>query len=353
MSTLKWDRPKDRTFEAGLDRGVLYLETGKAIAWSGLTNVTDSGKSEIKELYLDGQKYLTSISARDWEGTLEALTYPDEFGELLGILELGDGLYADSQMPGRFGLSYRTMVSTPNLDTEQYYKIHLVYKVMASMSDLSYSTLSSDSLDPVPFQFDLSAVPQRIPNARPTAHVILDTRKMDDTTRVNLEGILYGKFGSEPRMPSITELVDLLSYGDGVVIVENFYVSPETLPPGINPSTGVEYAYGDSKGTWTATGSNTNVYMIPNPFDPDDPNVDTFFQIDNSSAHFITSEIYEFFDGGVGFSLFTDTDGIPYYGSGLGDSNVGIDTDGVPFYADGQDAATINEDTDGTPYFGS
>jgi hypothetical protein len=396
MSTLKWNRPKDQTFEAGLDRGVLYLEpderfiNGRAVAWSGLINVEDSGSSDTKELYRDGQKYLSVMSGRDWEGSLEAYTYPEEFDQLIGIKELGDGLFADSQIPGRFGLSYRTMVSSPNLNDEQHYKIHLIYKVMASIDTRTYSTLSSSNLDPSTFSFSLSAVPQKVPGSRPTAHIILDTRKIDVETRQTLEEILYGKFGAEPHLPTITELVDLLSFGDTVTIVENFYTSPEPLPILTNPKTNLPYAYGDiksvvggvttfytrpeplpsrqygeSKGTWTATGAAKNVRMTENPFTvrENEPNWDfnTYFELNNVNARQIydswnpgdlsKSEVYEFFESTMGLKLYSDTDGVPYYADGEEPSNTGIDTDGAPYYGEGENDASINRDTDGSPYY--
>jgi hypothetical protein len=375
MPTLKWNRPKDQTFEAGLDRGVLYLEPTsdfpepRAVSWSGLVNVEDSGSSEVKAMYRDGQKFLVTMTPREWEGSLEAYTFPDEFNELIGIKKMGDGLYVDSQVMGRFGLSYRTMVSTPNTDSEiEHYKIHLIYTCMAEINGRSYSTLSASGTDPTTFKFNLSAVPQKIPGARPTAHIILDTRDIDPEVRVTLEEILYGKYGAAPYLPTIEELIDLLHYGDTVVVVENFYTAPEPLPNRINPATGVQFAYGDSKGTWTATGSTKNIQMIENPFTPksEEPNWDfnTYFQIDNVDATKIAdpwqggsttnSKVYEFnADGTIvtGFRLASDADGTPYYEEGAMPSNAGIDTDTTPYYGPGENAATINQDTDGNPYY--
>lgn len=358
MSTLKWNRPKDQTFEAGLDRGVLYLESGKAIAWSGLINVEDGGSSDTKNLYRDGQMYLSVVGGRDWEGSLEAYTYPSEFDDLIGIVELGDGLYADSQIPKQFGLSYRTMVSSPNLNEPvQHYKIHLIYQAMASLEPITYSTLTSNGLDPSAFKFGLTAVPQKVPMGRPTAHFILDTRGMEEDTRATIEGILYGKFGAEPYMPGVPELIDILSYGDTVTVVENFYQAGEPLPAGKN--------VGDSKGTWTATGSSKNIFMIDNPFPQPDGSVDNtpdeYFQIDNVVADFISDpnhpenweQVYEFNGAGssLAFRLMSDTDGTPYYSYGEGPSNVGVDTDDTAYYSPGSNEATVNEDTDGTPYY--
>lgn len=321
MSELVWNLPQDQTIEAGLDRGVLYVEDGPAVAWNGLTNVDDKGASVIKDFYLDGIKYLSTVTARDWKGSLTAYTYPDEFSAILGIDELGDGLFADSQPPGRFGLSYRTMINTPGLN-EIHYKIHLVYNLMASLSNISNSTLTGSTVDPNEFSFELSAVPVIVPNRRPTAHFIIDTRMTDENALNNLLSILYGSPTEDARLPTIDELLDLLTFADGVVVVYN----------------------GD--GTWTATGSNENITMF---------DFNRTFRIDNVDADYLTPDIYKFngldYDDG-GFVLKIDTDGVFYWAPDDGGSpNIGIDTDGVPYYGPGKEEAGIYEDTDGVLYF--
>ena len=48
MTKLVWDASGTRTYETGVDHGVLYLDDdgkgryGKAVAWNGLTTVTQS-----------------------------------------------------------------------------------------------------------------------------------------------------------------------------------------------------------------------------------------------------------------------------------------------------------------------
>lgn len=321
MTTLEWHRPQDQIIEAGLDRGVLYVEDGPAVVWNGLTNVDDKGSSEVKEFYLDGIKYLSTVSARDWKGALTAYTYPDEFATLLGIGELGDGLFADSQPPGRFGLSYRTMINTPGLG-ETHYKIHLVYNLMASLSSISNSTLTGTTVDPNQFAFELTAVPVIVPSRRPTAHFIIDSRFADPMALIELEGIIYGTSLEDARLPTVEELMDLLTFADGVVVVYN----------------------GD--GTWTATGSNENIKMF---------DFNRTFRIDNVDADYLSPEIYKFngLDVDLGYILRVDDDGEYYWTMGDGHSNIGLDTDGTPYYDSGASDADVLEDTDGVPYFDS
>lgn len=314
---LKWNQPKDQSFEAGLDRGVIYLNSGEAVPWNGLSSVDDEGESSTNDLYLDGIKYLSFITPRDWSGSLEAYTYPDAFAELIGIAELGDGLYVDSQAPDSFGLSYRTMVGT-QIDNVQHYKIHLIYNVMASLNGFTNETLSGSATDPTSFKFDLTAVPVQIPGARPSAHIILDTRTLDPIVKTNLETLLYGSESTSPAMPTVTELVDFTNFTGDVVVVYN----------------------GD--GTWTATGSNQNVFMTDA----------VHFQIHNVAAEYLTTDIYRFlglaYD--AAFVISVDTDDSLYYRLFEGASNVAFDTDDVPYYLVGAVNAAIREDTDGVPY---
>lgn len=319
MTGLKWHRPGDQTFETGIDRGVLYPEDGGAVPWNGLISIENQGEAEIKELYLDGQKYFTLVQAKDWKGTLEAYTFPDEFGDMIGIAELGDGYYVDGQMPARFNLSYRTMINTPDVDDRQHYKIHLIYKATALLGDYSHQTLSADATEPTPFSFELSAIPQKIPGARPSAHVIIDTRKLDNTTRGTLEGMLYGNGARDPQFPTIAELTDLLTFSETVEIIYN----------------------GD--GTWTARGSNDNIQVDSNGY----------FRIKNVNVQWIEEGVYLFLDGANPNANFVrfDEDGTPYFVKTDGLSNIGMDTDGVPFVDNGATGVVIFEDLDSVPYF--
>lgn len=235
MSVLQWNRPEDKSFQSGLDKGVLYMEDGPVVPWNGLQTVEDNGESELLNFYLDGVQYLGMASPRDWKGTVTCVTVPSEFYPAMGIGTVGDGFYADSQPQSRFSMSYRTLVTTPDGVEPNNYKIHLIYKCVASLQGFSHETLSSSGSDPVPYQFELSATPMPVSLMRPTAHFVFDTREMDEPSITALETILYGSSTTAPRVPTITELIDLLRFSNVVVVHDN----------------------GD--GTWTATGSNANI----------------------------------------------------------------------------------------------
>ena len=81
MAVLTWDETGKKFYETGVDRGVLFPvnpATGaysKGVAWSGLTNVTETPSgAEQTDLYADNIKYLSLTSAETFEGKIEAYT---------------------------------------------------------------------------------------------------------------------------------------------------------------------------------------------------------------------------------------------------------------------------------------
>ena len=113
MFKIEWDKVGERLYETGVDRGVLYPQVSGAypngVAWSGLTNVTESPSgAEATPLYADNIKYLNLLSNEDFACTIEAYTYPDEFAECDGSAALATGVQISQQNRKMFGFSYRT-----------------------------------------------------------------------------------------------------------------------------------------------------------------------------------------------------------------------------------------------------
>lgn len=214
MTRLQWLNPEEKLVQGGLDRGVLYPQDKAAVPWNGLISVNESGSQQTSTYYIDGRKFLTTVTPREYTATISAYTFPDEFAEICGIVEAADGLFLDSQVPDRFGLSYRTMYDNGK------YKLHLIYGVTASTSDVEYQTLSGSN-DPTPFEFSISAIPQSIEGFRPTAHVMIDSRNLDPLTLAEIENMLYGTYGQDAYLPTIKSLYDMMNYGDIVVVRDN------------------------------------------------------------------------------------------------------------------------------------
>src|SRR5262245_60387570 len=92
MAGLVWDDISEKVYQTGIDHGVLYLHDGRVAVWNGLISVEESSTTELKSFFLDGVKYLETLSPGDFQGKLKAFTYPDEFDSVNGIGEVSPGL---------------------------------------------------------------------------------------------------------------------------------------------------------------------------------------------------------------------------------------------------------------------
>lgn len=210
MTALVWDQPGERRYETGIDRGVLYLPTGTSVPWNGLVSVTESRSQEVKSFYMDGVKYLDHAVPGTYSAKLQAYTYPDELDSLLGNTEIAPGVVAYDQRSGMFNLSYRTRVANDLGGVDYAYKIHLVYHLVASLSDFEFDTVA-DSVSAKPFEWTLTGTPDQLSGIRPTSHISLDTRMVDPDMLADLETLLYGSESTAPEMPSLIDLVGMVS----------------------------------------------------------------------------------------------------------------------------------------------
>lgn len=111
MTRIKWGSVGERVFEAGCDRGVLYVDGADGVPWNGLISVSESSSGgDLAEYYIDGIKYLQLLAAEEFVATIEAFTYPDEFAACDGTRPVGNGLFMTQQPRRQFGLAYRTKI---------------------------------------------------------------------------------------------------------------------------------------------------------------------------------------------------------------------------------------------------
>jgi len=221
MTVLEWDKAGDRTYQIGVDKGVLYLKDGRVVPWNGLTSVEDSTSADLKSFYLDGVKILDHVTPGDYSAKLSAFTYPDEFDEVVGAPQIAPGLIFYEQPAKSFNLSYRTRVGS-DLDEDLGYKIHLLYNVVAIPDSHKYDSIQENIQAPE-FGWQLSGVPPigTIDGIRPTAHVTIDSNDARDDQLVQVEGILYGTSTTEPRFPTILELRLIFGEVGGLYIIDN------------------------------------------------------------------------------------------------------------------------------------
>jgi len=255
MTKLRWDQVGERLYEAGVDRGVLYLADNSGVVWNGLTSVEEDMSDDSSEpVYFDGVKVNDNPSTGDFSATLSAITYPDEFEKYEGVEEISDGVFVDGQSAKLFGLSFRTLVGNDIDGLDHGYKVHLVYNLTAVPGNKTRSTFS-DITSPAEFTWQLSGVPMSASGYRPTAHIMLDSRFLPADVIEAIEALLYGTDGSdtttlifdggtptasgpdildggtpssvneeipeeglvvsaEPRLPSINELMSMVTFWD-------------------------------------------------------------------------------------------------------------------------------------------
>lgn len=209
MTAIVWDKVGERRFEMGIDRGVLYPLDGSAVAWNGLTSITEDSGASVKPYYIDGVKFLDRYVPGDYSAKLQAYTYPDEMDSLLGDAEFAPGVFVHDQNPKMFSLSYRTRVGNDLEGVDYAYKVHIVYNLTALRGGAAMNSLGG-SADPAEFEFDLTGVPPTMFGIRPTCHLSLDSRRMDPDLLLEIENIIYGTPDTDPLLPDAVTLLGMV-----------------------------------------------------------------------------------------------------------------------------------------------
>lgn len=216
MAKLAWDAQGERTYETGVDRGVLYVQNfgggyADGVPWNGLTAVSESPSgAEATPLYADNIKYLNLISAEEFGASIEAFTYPEQFGVCDGTAAPAPGITVGQQRRTPFGLSYRTLVGNDVDGSDHGYKIHLVYGAQAAPSERAYATVN-DSPEAITFSWEVTTTPVEVPGLKPSAQLTIDSTKVDSDTLKQLEDILYGSENKEASLPTPTEILALFA----------------------------------------------------------------------------------------------------------------------------------------------
>ncbi len=205
MTAITWDDVGERLYETGVDHGVLYPQDSDGtyaggVPWNGLVTVNERPTGgEANPQYADNIKYLNLMSAEEFEATIEAFTYPDEFAICDGTAEPVEGVFVGQQTRRGFGFSYRTLIGNDVEGTDYGYKLHLIYGAMAEPSEKSRDTVN-DSPEATTFSWDVTTTPVAVTGLKPTSHIVIDSTKVDATKLKALEDMLYGE-GGEPTLP--------------------------------------------------------------------------------------------------------------------------------------------------------
>ena len=220
MAKLVWDEAGKHIYETGVSKGVLYVMSNtpgtyeKGVAWNGLSSVSESPTgAEVSAIYADNIKYLNLMSREEFEGSIEAYTYPDEFMacDASASPENAKGFIVGQQDRKTFAFCYQTKVGN-DLNPEAGYKIHIIYGALASPSERSYETVN-DSPEAMTFSWDITTTPVAVTGFKPTAHVELDSTKIEKTKLEKIEAKLYGtdEPSGEPTLLMPDEIIGMLT----------------------------------------------------------------------------------------------------------------------------------------------
>jgi hypothetical protein len=257
MSVLVWDQTGERLYETGVDRGVLYIPTAgvydHGVAWNGLTGITETPSgAESTSLYADNIKYLNLLSVEEFGGTIEAMTYPQEFAIVDGTEAPETGLSLAQQTRKTFGLSYRSRLGNDALLDNYGYKIHLVYGAMASPSERAYSTIN-DSPEAITFSWTFTTTPVLVTDYKPTALLTIDSTKVGSSALTSIENALYGTAGTNARLPLPDEIITMCSGNQTEVTATAPSFVANTGVITIPTVTGVVYRRADTNAIVTGT----------------------------------------------------------------------------------------------------
>lgn len=216
MPKIVWDAAGQHFYETGTDHGVLYIQNSdgaypKGVPWNGLTAVSESPSgAEPTDLWADNIKYASIRSAETFGATIEAYTYPEEFAVCDGSAELTKGVYVGQQSRQPFGFSYRTKVANDTAtESDDGYKIHLIYSATASPSEKAYQTVN-DSPEAITFSWELTTTPVPVEGFKPTSTLVIDTLKAPKAFVDKLEEALYGTDTLEAHLPTPDEIIAMI-----------------------------------------------------------------------------------------------------------------------------------------------
>jgi hypothetical protein len=211
MTRLVWGVDGTRTFEAGVDRGVLYLPSAAGVPWSGLKAVKEAPSGGTPQpYYQDGIKHANISTAEEYNATLDAFSAPPEFAVCDGSVLLAAGLFATQQPRKPFGLSYRTRVGNDLKGLAHGYKIHLVYNALAAPAARDNNT-QGQAAEVMNLSWAISTRPPLATTYKPTAHLVIDTRDLDPEVLSLLEDTLYGDSDTTPSLPTQAAIISMLS----------------------------------------------------------------------------------------------------------------------------------------------
>ena len=216
MPKLTWDNIGEKLYETGTFNGVLYPvdDSGaypKGAAWNGLTGVEENPSGgEATKIYADDIVYGVMYSREEYGATIKRYTYPDEFEECDGSVELADGIAIGQQTRKSFGLAYKTKIGNDVKGENYGYKIHLVYGCRVSPSSRSNQTIN-DSPSALELSWEVTTSPVNVTGHDATSTLVIDSTKVEAAKLTKLEEVLFGSESAVAHLPLPDEILKLIA----------------------------------------------------------------------------------------------------------------------------------------------
>lgn len=139
-------------YQYGLDMGRVFVNNGKPIPWTGLSQVEDKRlNAELIPIYHDGIRYDTISEPMPTGVKITCYTYPSALDAVTGFYMDDVGILYDQQPLEYFSFSYRVL-------TDDGYKIVIIFNIKAIPGNYTATTMEKTP-SPQLFTFDGECTP--------------------------------------------------------------------------------------------------------------------------------------------------------------------------------------------------
>jgi hypothetical protein len=95
-----------------------------------------------------------------------------------------------------------------------------LYNLTAIEETRTYKTLVLES-ELQSFTWKLTGIPENISGFRPTSHLIIDSRKINQYLLADIEDVLYGLNTEDAKLPTMKSLLTFIRKWDRIIIEDN------------------------------------------------------------------------------------------------------------------------------------
>ena len=217
MPELMWDQAGTRIYETGVSNGVLFVRKGGeyqgGVAWNGLSEVqVNPNGGEPNDIFADNIKYLTLYSNEEFQATIGAYTYPEEFEQCEGMVDIVKGATVGQQQRRPFGFSWRTIVGNDEEYNNFGYKIHVAWGLQASPAERANASIN-DTPEPINFSWEVTSTPVAVQGYQAVSYMVFDSTKLAPAIMESVQAKLWGSETEDSELPSPQEFIDLLEAG--------------------------------------------------------------------------------------------------------------------------------------------